>query len=309
MRLARRSSYVTAIGTLPTMLAQACAFAIEHDIDADTARAIIQRRQLPPPMDSHSMEQWPYPVKLYTLGRFEIVIDGKPLRFTGKAQKKPLELLMVLVSALVSAGNQGISEARISETLWGKEATHSAPTSFAMTLHRLRKLLGDENVLLFSNNCLSLNPQKVWVDTLAFESLLNRIETTTATDNDADVRRILSLYQGSFLNDTELACALTPREKLRARFLRFVDQTSQRCIQNGRFDEALRLIDKGLEAEPLAEEFYFQRMRCQAALGQRAEALMTYRRCQNMLSILLSIEPSEKTQALYRALLHDQPLS
>lgn len=286
--------------------------ALEQHIETEHVCDLISRLGLTPEDLATAPESWPWPIKLYTLGRFEIVIDGKPLRFTGKAQKKPLELLMALVSALVNTGDQGISEARLSETLWGKEAAHSVPTSFAMTLHRLRKLLGDENALLFSNNRLSLNPQKVWVDTLAFEGILNRTEIATATvtpaNSDTDVRRILNLYRGPFLSDAALTCTLTPREKLRTRFLRFVGQASQHCVQNARFDEALRLIDKGLEAEPLAEELYFQRMRCQATLGQRAEALTTYRRCQNMLSILLSIEPAEKTQVLYRALLHNQPL-
>ena len=276
--------------------------ALRHNIETEHVCDLIGRLKLAPEDLAAAPESWPWPIKLYTLGRFEIVIDGKPLHFSGKAQKKPLELLM----ALVGFGGQEVSESHLIEALWQEGGADFAPTSFAMTLHRLRKLLGDENALLLSNNRLRLNPQKVWVDSLAFESLLDHIETTA--DSDADVQRILNLYRGPFLSDAAPACTLTLRDKLRVKFLRFVGQASQQCIQNARFDEALRLIDKGLEAEPLAEELYLSRMRCQAALGQRAEALTTYRRCQNMLSILLSIEPSEKTQAVYRALLHNQLL-
>ena len=38
------------------------------------------------------------------------------------------------------------------------------------------------------------------------------------------------------------------------------------------------------------------------ALGRTAEALQAYRRCRELLSITLGVEPSPATQALYRML-------
>ena len=68
------------------------------------------------------------------------------------------------------------------------------------------------------------------------------------------------------------------------------------------------MLDQGIDAEPLAEALYRSRMRCQDALGQRAEALSTYRRCRQMLATVLGIEPAAPTRALYDALMANQPL-
>ncbi len=286
-----------------TGLAQLYAIALDHDIETDYVCAMIKRRALLPPPEAERLERWPYPIKLYTLGRFGIVLEGKPLRFTGKAQKKPLELLM----ALVSFGGREVSETRLCEALWEGAEADAAHTSFTMALHRLRKLLGDEGAVLLGDNRLSLNPEKVWVDAWAFA----RVAAPTGSGAPAgtDVQRVLDLYRGTFLDEVASApWALAAREKLRARFLRFATQASHSCLREGRHEEALRLVDLGLEAEPLAEELYRSRMRCEAASGRRAEALATYRRCERMLATLLGIEPAAETRALYRALSENRPL-
>ena len=53
-------------------------------------------------------------IVIYTLGRFEVVLDGVPLRFKGRAPVRALELL----SALIAAGGRGVSVGSISDSLW-----------------------------------------------------------------------------------------------------------------------------------------------------------------------------------------------
>jgi DNA-binding SARP family transcriptional activator len=79
-------------------------------------------------------------------------------------------------------------------------------------------------------------------------------------------------------------------------------------MQDGRHEKALRMLDRGLEADPLAEELYCCLMRCHAALGHRAEALAAYQHCHKMLSTQLGIDPTPKTQAIYQAVRDNQPL-
>ena len=37
-------------------------------------------------------------VKIHTLGRFQVLVDGAPIRFQTRAHSKPLELLKVLIA-------------------------------------------------------------------------------------------------------------------------------------------------------------------------------------------------------------------
>jgi len=281
-------------------MSRLCAKALEHDIETAYVQKLIRTRCLVP---EDPVEHWPYPIKLYTLGRFSIELNGKPLQFTGKVQKKPLELLM----ALVSFGGREVSEAHLCEALWEDAEADAAHTACAMALHRLRKLLGDEDAVLLSDNRLSLNPGKFWVDAWAFERVAARIGKGAPTESD--VQQGMELYQGTFLGEAASApWALAAREKLRVKFLRFATHASRLCLQEDRHEKALRLIDMGLEAEPLAEELYRSRMRCEAASGRRAEALATYRRCETMLATVLGIEPSDETRMLYQALKENRPL-
>jgi DNA-binding SARP family transcriptional activator len=67
-------------------------------------------------------------------------------------------------------------------------------------------------------------------------------------------------------------------------------------------EHALECYQKGLEVDDLIEEFYQRMMKCYYQLGRRAEALSVYKRCSEVLSSVLGIEPSEETVALAREL-------
>ena len=56
----------------------------------------------------------PSPVTIYTLGRFELLINGTLLRFEGRGPRKPLELL----SILVAFGPAGAAVGPITDLLW-----------------------------------------------------------------------------------------------------------------------------------------------------------------------------------------------
>ncbi len=70
-----------------------CKKALEAGIQPDYVRNLIQRRHLVPESPVFSLEEWPWQLKIYTLGRFEIVLDGEVLTFSGKARQKPSGLV------------------------------------------------------------------------------------------------------------------------------------------------------------------------------------------------------------------------
>ena len=56
--------------------------------------------------------------------------------------------------------------------------------------------------------------------------------------------------------------------------------------------------ERALEQDNLAEAIYRRLMICQREQGDAAGALTTYRRCRELLSIVLSRRPSAETEAL-----------
>jgi LuxR family transcriptional regulator, maltose regulon positive regulatory protein len=273
------------------------ATALEHGIETDYVVANIKRRKLKPPKGSRCLEAWPFPLKIHTLGRFALLRDGKPLRFEGKTQKKPLELLKLLIAL----GGREIAEARIADALWPQAEAWQARQNLKSALHRLRKLIGEE-VLILSEGKLSLDAQQVWVDVWAFERLLNEsrehLHAARLRQAIDAGQRAMKLYKGTFLAADDQPFLMPLRERLRARLLAHLGDLAHAQCEAKACTESLALYRKGLEIDPLTESFYQGLMHCHQCLHQPAEALKAYDTCRRLLKSQLGIEPSPKTHAL-----------
>lgn len=98
LRIGRDQGYTAYYNFQNRYMAELCSFALEHAIENDYVRTLIRKRDLLPPPGAPAPEAWPWPVQIYTLGRFEIVLDGEQLQFTSRVPQKPLELLQVLLA-------------------------------------------------------------------------------------------------------------------------------------------------------------------------------------------------------------------
>ncbi len=113
-----------------------------------------------------------WPLKIHALGQFTLLRDGQPIVFSRKVQKRPLDLL----KALIANGGVRTNTSTLIESLWPDSEGDSARVSFDSNLHRLRKLIGVDDVLVLAEGKLSLDPSKCWVDVWAFEELVARID-------------------------------------------------------------------------------------------------------------------------------------
>jgi DNA-binding SARP family transcriptional activator len=66
----------------------------------------------------------------------------------------------------------------------------------------------------------------------------------------------------------------------------------------GRGNQVVDGYRRALELEPAAEEIYQCLMRCHLEQDEPSQALETYRRCRQMLSVVLGIAPSPQTEKL-----------
>jgi pentatricopeptide repeat protein len=269
------------------------AFAVASQADPDFVRSLIRKFRWPAP--AADADGWPWPIRVYTLGQFKICLDGKPLAFSRKTPKKPVALL----KAIVAFGGQGVPEERLVDALWPDESGDAAYHAFSLALHRLRRLLGDPEAIRVADGTVSLDLDRVWTDVRAFELI-----TGDAAGPAAETAtRVTALYRGNFLpEESEQAWSVSLRERLRAKFLKAVDRHGQSLERTDELDRAAALYLRGLDAEPLAESFYQGLMRCYTRQGRHAEALGTYRRLRQMLSVVLGIRPSPLTESLVRAL-------
>jgi DNA-binding SARP family transcriptional activator len=304
MRLAREAQCVTGRPLLSLALfAELAEIALASGIEVEHTKEIIGKLKLRP--RSPGLEAWPWPLRLRTLGRFEVARDGAPLELRGKAQRKPLELL----KALVALGGEGVEASRLAALLWPDADGDAAKASFDTTLWRLRKLLGVDSVLVLAEGKLSVDRRQCWVDVWALERVAREAEACAqAAEAPADDavrlgRALLDAYPGHFLaGDEDERWAMDLRDRLRAKVLRIVLGLGNRLQAAGRWNEGVALYDRALELDNLTEALYRGAMVCHRELGQPAAALQAYRRCRELLSVVLGLAPSAETEAVRRTL-------
>jgi len=297
--LAAAMRYYQLIAPLRSVLAHLCAFALEQTIVPVFTAELIRRRRLTAP--SAAAAQWPWALRITTLGRFAIEADGTPVLFAGKVPRKPLALL----KALIAFGGNEVGQHHLIDALWPDDEADAAADAFNVALHRLRKLLprGAEALQLHDGS-LGLNPELCWIDARAFELLVSADGGPRAPDGDVEsLTRALALYRGHFLaEEADQAWSLSSRERLRSKFKQAVVRCGRALIGEGRHAEALACYRQGLEIDEIDEDFYQGVMACALALQRPAEGLAAYQRLKRMLSILIGALPSERSEALHRQL-------
>jgi len=262
--------------------------ALQRGIEPEVARALIRECALDPP--ASLPESWPWPVRIYTLGRFEVQVNDKPLEFGRKAPKRTIALL----KALIAMGGRDVATQALCDALWPDLEGDAANEALTSALHRLRGLLGGKEVIRQLEGALSLNGQRCFVDAWTFESGVER----PGGETDA-----LRLYRGGFLqSDTEAPWSASMRERLRGKFVRLVQSVARDLEAGARYDDAIELYSRGIEADQLVEPFYQGLMRSYQQLGRRSEAASAYRRLRQTLSITLGVEPGVESQQLFSAL-------
>lgn len=272
------------------------------DAGAETAyaREVIQRYRLRPAcLDS---ESWPWAIRIHTLGRFEIQLDGAPLRFAGKTPRKPLALL----KAIIAYGGSDVPQGKLIDALWPNEEGDTGKQSFGVTMVRLRKLLGVPEAIVVSDERVTLDAAWCWVDARVFESKIKRAQLARDVEDAALIgqwQAALALYQGAFLPmDAEEGWSVQMRLRLRSLFTSTIEDLGGRYEASGAWERAVDCYRGGLEADDLVEEFYLGQMRCYLAMQRAAEGMAVFRRLRQTLSVVLGVSPSPASESVARVL-------
>jgi DNA-binding SARP family transcriptional activator len=282
----------------PTALAQLCNEAISAQIAADSARHLVQHHRLPAPPDP--VKEWPWPFRVFLLGRFHLLRADLPIRFSLRAQRKPLELLQ----ALIAFGGTEVGAGVLADALWPDSDGDAGYHSLESALYRLRRLLGAPDAISMVNGTLSLDRRQFWVDVWELERELHG--GTSDTDLLPRLLRARQLYHGHFLeHEIEKNWALHRRQAIRAEFLGCLRDAAHTYESQRLWREAANVYQSGLDLDMLAEDLYRGLMICHWQLGEHGEVLRVYRRCRELLMRFLGAPPSAKTEATYQTVRQD----
>ena len=291
-------------------LKEICIKALESATEEDYVRQLIKRFRFSARGVPAYLKNWPWLLEIVTMGSFALVKKGQPLKFGRKAQRKPLQMLRLILAL----GGSQVAEERVVDALWPEADGDMGHRSFSITLHRLRKLLGSSKVIELRNGCITLEKDYCWVDAWAFESLCDKAEgfwKSGKTEEELNKAvemscKAMALYRGSFFSSlSDEPWTLVSRDRLRNKYLNLAGKLAahwQRCQS---MDLALECYQRCIEEEPIDEEPYFNLMVYYRQLGRREKALAVYTRYRDILSSVYGIEPSEQIKKLRMSILND----
>ncbi|MGC8580299.1 MAG: BTAD domain-containing putative transcriptional regulator [bacterium] len=293
-----------------------CLKALESNIEVKYVQHLIRRLELFPDTPPYTYENWPWAIKIYTLGSFKILHDDAPIVLSRKAQLKPIELLQFLIIN----HDKPVELDHISGVLWPDAPGDYAHQTLDTTIHRLRKLLGSNDAVISEAGRLMLNPKMCWVDVAAYEYLLNSTDslmtgtgrsTTPSSDKQEEIRamerRIFNIYRGDFFSQDSIpSWAIGFRSMLHDKFLHFIEMLGAYYERIGNTAQAILTYKKGLEIDNQAELFYQRLMLLYKLHGRTGEAVALYKRCEEILSRTLDIKPSDKTKEIYQSIIESK---
>jgi LuxR family maltose regulon positive regulatory protein len=285
-----------AFARFPTQMAELCIEALRSGTEA--VRELTKKYSRRPSLKSGAAPAVAF--KVFVLGRFQVLKDDAPIRFSRRQQRKPLELLQ----ALIALGGTEVSAGRLTDALWPDSEGDAGYHALESTLYRLRQLLGAPSAVVMAGGKLTLNRQRVWVDMWEFESEL-RADSADESNPAERVARLRDLYPGHFLaQEVEKSWAVEKRQILRERFVRAIGDCARSCENRGLWQEAAGIYQVGIEIDSLAEELHRGLILCHRELGDHGAAVQAYRRCSELLLKRLGVQPSPRTLSLYQSVRH-----
>lgn len=214
------------------------------------------------------------------LGYPEVYVSGERLKLPTQKVQALLYYLAVKLQA---------TREELAELLWTAEARHRLRPE----LHRLRHLPQAEQWLQLDDSVLI----RVESDLGRFEQCLREKDWQQALEYHRDSTLLL---QGFNLEDAPQFMDWLEGERARVTKL-YREALWGRALELAKHDqvsEALDLLNRLIDLDPLDESAYRMAMRLEYARGHVQAALQQFERCRRMLAEELSLDPSEELQDL-----------
>ena len=244
------------------------------------------------------------------LGPLELTRDGTPVPVNGPK-------LRVVLAALLLEANATVSIDRLVTHLWGEHPPATARKNTQLYALRLRRVLGDENVIETRSDGYALRLRPEQLDLLRFRRLTGAAQDARdAGDQAAELDLLadaLRCWRGTALDDIpseslqqENATQLA-EERLQAR-----ERYLQVCLDLGRHREIIGLLGRLTRENPWQESFWELLLLALHRSGRLADALETYRTVHRMFTDELGVEPGPRLRQVHQTLLAtpaDPPLA
>ena len=235
------------------------------------------------------------------LGPLEVSSERGAVHLGGP---KPRAVLAVL---LLHA-NEPVSSARLVEAVWGEEETPVRRKSLQVSVSRLRKALGDPDVVATKGTTYEVRVRPGELDAERFESLVEEgrraLASGQAEQAAASLREGLALWRGPPLADLAVeSFAETDVARLEEQRLDALETRVEADLAAGRHGALVGELRQLVADNPTRERLAGQLMLALYRCGRQAEALEAFRSARQTLVDEIGVEPGPELRRLHEAVL------
>jgi ATP/maltotriose-dependent transcriptional regulator MalT/DNA-binding SARP family transcriptional activator len=242
----------------------------------------------------------PPTLSIQTLGRAQVMLDGKPVTDPEWQSRRIVRELFFLLLA----HPDGLTKEAVGLVFWPDDSPPRLKLRFKNAIYRLRRALGRE-VVLFDGNLYQFS----WTLDYEYdvEAFRERLAQAQAAIDDGEravaYQAAIHLDKGPYLPEVKSAWARTERERLWWAYLEAVLRLTELCLAASEYEATLDYCQRVLAQDPCLEEIHRLAMRAYAAMGNRAAVARQFERCRQALLEEINVFPSPQTEALYETLM------
>lgn len=289
----------------PRLLAPLLLFAREEEVQTAVAETLLTQLGL------SQVELHPgYRLRVQTLGDFRIWRGDEPVSSKAWRRKKARQLFQLLVTHR----GQMLHRDQIATMLWPELDAEGAVRDFKIAFSAMcsvlepnRKRNAPSAFVARDGSRYGLRREAdMWLDVTEFETAVDagdRLYSAHLERATAHYERACDLYQGDFLQayPYEEWCN-EERDRLQSRFLRAAERLAEGLTAQGKWEQTLSVCESILAIDNCWEAAYRMLMQAHARLGNRTQALRSYRRCEEALKAGLGVAPTAVTTELYETI-------
>lgn len=238
-------------------------------------------------------------LRVSALGPLQVSIGGRTVDAAAWGSARPRELLVYLLMH-----PEGKTKEQVGLVFWPDASAAQVRNNFHVTLHRLRKVLGNPNWVVLAGDRYRIDPTVVEeLDVAAFEEEVETARRALVRGGGANVvaalERALARYRGDLLDGEPVGdWHLEHRDRLQRVYVDALMELGGRLVEEDRHAKAAEVFRRVLARDELHEEALRAMMRSLAEAGERSQALRAYRTFASRLREELDADPEEETTKL-----------
>jgi predicted ATPase/DNA-binding SARP family transcriptional activator len=241
-------------------------------------------------------------IRVLALGPLQVFVNGRAVESTAWGSARPRELLVYLLMH-----PEGRTKEQVGLAFWPDASAAQLRNSFHVTLHRLRKALGNPEWVTLTHDRYRVDPAVLEeFDVAEFEHEVADARRAIKRQEEgasAKLEQALTRFRGDFLDGEPVGdWHLEHRDRLQRVYVDALMELGARLAKEERHAKAAEAYRRVLARDELHEEALLALMKCHAGLGERSQALRAYRRFADRMRAELDADPDDETTSYFEGL-------